>query len=121
MDTTREKGSAAEEIATDYLKKNGYEILEQNWYNSHQELDIIARKNKVVAIIEVKSLSSNYIREPYQSVNRNKQRLIISATNAYIRKHNVNDDVRFDIISIIMGRNEPQIEHIENAFYPTVK
>ena len=121
MDTTREKGSVAEEIAIDYLKKNGYEILAQNWYNHHHELDIIARKNGLVAIVEVKSLASAYLREPYQSVNRNKQRMIISATNAYIRKHNINDDVRFDIISIIMNMNEPQIEHIENAFYPSVK
>jgi putative endonuclease len=121
MDTTRKKGSDAEEIAIEYLKKNGYEILEQNWYNQHRELDIIARKDCVLAIIEVKSLASNYVQEPYQSVNRNKQRLIISATNAYIRKKNINDDVRFDIISIISGRNEPIIEHIENAFYPLVR
>jgi putative endonuclease len=121
MDTTRKKGSAAEEIAIDYLKKKGYEILEKNWYNTHQELDIIARKNCVLAVIEVKSLSSNFIREPFQAVNRNKQRLIISATNAYIRKNNINDDIRFDIISIITGKSEPQIEHIENAFYPIVR
>ena len=121
MDTTREKGSVAEEIAINYLKKNGYEILDQNWLLVHHELDIIARKNGLVAIVEVKSLTSNYMREPYQSVNRNKQRMIISATNAYIRKHNINDDVRFDVISIIMNKNEPQIEHIENAFYPSVR
>lgn len=121
MDTTRNKGSIAEEIASNYLKQNGYEILCQNWYSQHYELDIIARKNGVLAIVEVKSLASNYIREPYMSVNRNKQRMIISATNAYIRKHNINDDVRFDIISIIMNSREPIIEHIENAFYPTVR
>jgi len=121
MDTTREKGTAAEKVAIEYLKKNGYEILEQNWQNHHRELDIIAKKNNIVTIIEVKSLFSNYIQEPYQSVNRNKQRLIISATNAYIRKHNINDDVQFDIISIITNANEPVIEHIENAFYPRVR
>ena len=121
MDTTREKGSAAEGLAVDYLKKKGYKILEQNWYSQHQELDIIASKDGVMAIVEVKSLSSNYLREPYQSVTRNKQRMIISATNAYIRKHNINDDVRFDIISIITGKHGTQIEHIENAFYPMVR
>ncbi|HEY4786512.1 MAG TPA: YraN family protein [Bacteroidales bacterium] len=121
MDTTREKGSAAEEIAASYLKKKGYEILDQNWYNQHKELDIVARKDGIVAIVEVKSLTKNYLREPFQSVNRNKQRLLISAANAYIRRHNINEDVRFDIISIIMDGKEPQIEHMENAFYPTVR
>ena len=121
MDTTREKGSAAEEIAVGYLIENGYEILDQNWYNQHHELDIIARRNGLVVIVEVKSLASNYLRQPFQSVNRNKQRMIISAANAYIRKNNINDDVRFDIISIIMNKNKPEIEHIENAFYPMVR
>jgi putative endonuclease len=121
MNTTREKGTAAEEIAVEYLKKNGYEILEQNWFNNHHELDIIARKKKLVAVVEVKSLASNQIREPYQSVNNNKQRMIISAANAYIRKNNITDDVQFDIISIIMNKTMPEIEHIENAFYPRVR
>jgi len=121
METTRQKGTAAEEIAVNYLKNKGYEILDQNWYTQHYEIDIIAKKNGIVAIVEVKSLNSNYMREPFQSVTRNKQRMIISATNTYIRKHNIDDEIRFDIISIITNRNEPQIEHIENAFYPSVK
>jgi putative endonuclease len=121
MVTTRERGAEAEDIAINYLLNQGYEILDKNWYNHHHELDIIARKDGILAVIEVKSLSSNAIREPYESVNRNKQRMIISATNAYIRRHNINDDVRFDIISILFRNNEPQIEHIENAFYPGVR
>ena len=120
MNNTRQKGTEAEEIAVKHLIEKGYEILEQNWYTQHYELDIIARKNGILAIVEVKSLASNYLREPYQSVNRNKQRMIISAANAYIRKYNINDEVRFDIISILMNRNEPKIEHIENAFYPSI-
>ena len=121
MENTRDKGINAEEIAVQYLVKNGYDILERNWYHHHYELDIIALKNNIVSIVEVKSLSRNYMQEPYQSVNRNKQRMIIAATNAYIRMHNINDEVRFDIISIVFNKNEPQIEHIENAFYPRVK
>jgi putative endonuclease len=121
MTSTRDKGANAEDIAVQYLVKNGYEILERNWFHHHHELDIIARKNDIISIVEVKSLSHNYIQEPYQSVNRNKQRMIIAATNAYIRQHNINEEVRFDIISILFSKGEPQIEHIENAFYPRVK
>lgn len=121
MTNTRQKGDDAEKIAVEYLEQNGYVILEQNWYNHHHELDIIARKNGIVAIIEVKSLASTTFREPYQQVNIQKQRSIISATNAYIRQHNINDDVRFDIVSIVMGKTPPLIDHIENAFYPKVR
>jgi putative endonuclease len=121
MTTTHEKGADAEELAVQFLQTNGYEILERNWRHHHFELDIVAKKNKIVAIIEVKSLAYNYIQEPFQSVNRNKQRMIIAATNAYIRKFDINDEVRFDIISIVLNKKEPKIEHIENAFYPSVK
>jgi putative endonuclease len=121
MTNTREKGAESEDIAVGYLIAQGYEILSRNWYHHHHEIDIVARKNGIIAIIEVKSLFSTYMQEPYQSVNRNKQRMIISAANAYIRKFNIDDEVRFDIISIIRGKGEPRIEHIENAFYPIVR
>jgi putative endonuclease len=121
MENTRTKGVESESMATEFLEKNGYRILERNWYNHHHEIDIIAIKDGIIAIVEVRSLSSYYFQEPYQSVNKNKQRLIISATNAYIRAHNVQEEVRFDIISIIKGKNGVQIEHIENAFYPGVR
>jgi putative endonuclease len=121
MITTTEKGTGAEELAVQYLITNGYLVLERNWRHHHYELDIVARKDSIIAIVEVKSLSYNYIQEPFQSVNRNKQRMIIAAANAYIHKFNVNDEVRFDIISIVFNKNGPKIEHIENAFYPRVK
>jgi putative endonuclease len=121
MNNTREKGTESENIAVDFLEKNEYSILEQNWYHHHHEIDIIAKKNDIIAIIEVRSLTNPYFQEPYQSVNKNKQRMIISATNAYIRAKNIQEEVRFDIISIIRSKNGHKIEHIENAFYPGVR
>jgi len=121
MSTSREKGIKAEEIAVNYLQNQGFEILETNWFNHHHELDIIARKDDMLVVVEVKSLASNFIKEPYEAINRNKQRMIISATNAYIRSHNINDEVRFDVISILVKNDEPQIDYIENAFYPRVR
>lgn len=121
MTSTREKGVNSEEIAVEHLVKNGYMVMERNWYSSHHEIDIIAVKDNVLVVIEVKSLFSNYIQEPYKAVNRNKQQMIISAANAYIRQNNVNNEVRFDVISILLSTKEPIIEHIENAFYPRVR
>jgi putative endonuclease len=118
---TKEKGNQAESFAVEYLEQNGYKILERNWFNNHHEIDIIASKDNIVAIIEVRSLSSNYFQEPYQSVNKSKQRMLISAANAYIRRFNINDEVRFDIISILQTKSGPQVEHIESAFYPLIR
>jgi putative endonuclease len=121
MENSRAKGAESESLAAEYLEKKGYTILERNWYNHHHELDIIARKDDIIAIVEVRSLSGFYFQEPYQSVNKNKQRSIISAANAYIRKQNIQDEVRFDIISIIKDKNGTQLDHIEGAFYPMVR
>lgn len=121
MENTREKGAEAEDVASNYLIERGYTIIHRNWYSGHHEIDIVARKNGILAIVEVRSLHRNTFQEPYQSVNKNKQRTIINATNSYIRRFNINDEVRFDIISILYGKNGPEIEHMENAFYPMVR
>jgi putative endonuclease len=121
MENTREKGAEAEDVASNYLIEQGYTIIHRNWYSGHNEIDIVARKNGILAIVEVRSLHRNTFQEPYQSVNKNKQRTIINATNSYIRRFNINDEVRFDIISILYGKDGPEIEHMENAFYPMVR
>jgi putative endonuclease len=121
MENTREKGAESEDLAAQYLIEHGYTILNRNWYSGHNEIDIVARKNGIIAVVEVRSLSRVSFQEPYQSVNKTKQRAIIAVTNAYIRRFNINDEIRFDIISILHGKKGPEIEHIEGAFYPMVR
>ncbi len=119
MADRNETGKQGEDIAAAYLTENGYRILERNWHNRHQEIDIIAAKGDELIIAEVKCRSGNPLMEPYDAVNRNKQNLLIKAANAYIEKNNLDTETRFDIISVTLGR-ETKIEHIENAFYPRV-
>ena len=120
MATHNETGKKGETIAIEYLQSKGYSILEQNWHNNHQEIDIIAAKRNEMAIVEVKCRTGVPLVEPYAAVNRNKQNLLIKAANAYIKRKNINMETRFDIISITLGK-ETIIEHIQNAFYPRVR
>src|SRR5208282_6130618 len=92
MSSTREKGIQAENIAIKYLVDKGYKILQRNWYFHRYELDVIAQKDKTLAIIEIKSLLKKSFREPYQAVNWNKQQIIIAAANAYLRKYHILED-----------------------------
>ncbi len=115
-----ETGKQGETIAVEYLQEKGYRILEQNWHNHHQEIDIIAAKGSELVIVEVKCRSGSPLMEPYTAVNRNKQNLLIKAANAYIQRKNLDMETRFDIISITLGK-EVTIDHIENAFYPQVR
>lgn len=111
-------GKQGEEIAVKYLTDKGYEILERNWRNRHKEVDIIAKDGKELVFVEVKTRKSNNYGEPSLAVNKQKQRLLVSAANAYIFGKNLDMDTRFDIISILMKDEDPIIEHIEDAFLP---
>lgn len=115
-----ETGKKGEMVAVEYLQGKGYHILEQNWHNHHQEIDIIASKGNELVIVEVKCRTGMPLAEPYTAVNRNKQNLLIKAANAYIQRKNIDMETRFDIISITLGK-EIVIDHIENAFYPKLR
>ena len=72
-----ELGRQGEEIAVKYLLEQGYKILERNWRNQHKEIDIIAMDGEELVIVEVKTrMKDDY--EPYLSVTKPKQRLLLS-------------------------------------------
>jgi putative endonuclease len=116
-----ELGKKGEEIALEHLRKLGYLILERNWRAGHHELDIIARDKEFLVIVEVKSRQNSNFAEPEEAVGRDKQNSLIRAANAYIYKHNINLETRFDIISIVHNAKETRINHIKDAFYPRLR
>ena len=113
-------GKKGENIARIYLIRKGYKILHTNWRFKHQEIDIIALDKENIVFIEVKTRSSEYFENPKDAVTIKKQKFIINAANAYIEEREIDLEARFDVISIILS-NPIEIEHIEDAFYPTVK
>lgn len=122
MATHNELGALGEQIAVDYLIERGYQIIERNWSNGHKEIDIIAKDGDTIVIVEVKTRRSTYLVEPEIAVDVYKQRNLIWAANSYVNRNQYDNDVRFDIISIVIDRNnEKRIEHIEDAFYPSVR
>jgi putative endonuclease len=119
---TQETGKKGENLAVDFLLKNGYEILEQNWRHKQYEIDIIARKASVLVIAEVKTRTGNFFGEPEEWVTTVKQNNLIKGAQAYIQQQDLDVEVRFDIISIVLSPKgaPPKIHHIEDAFYPLV-
>ena len=122
MATHNELGALGEQIAVDYLIERGYQIIERNWSNGHKEIDIVAKDGDTIVIVEVKTRRSTYLVEPETAVDVFKQRNLIWAANSFVNRFQYDNDVRFDIISIVIDRNnEKRIEHIEDAFYPSVR
>ena len=113
-----ELGKQGEDIAVKYLTDKGYEILERNWRNIHKEIDIIAIKDNLLAVVEVKTRQTDEYGEPDIAVTRQKQTRLISAANAYLFQNKLDINTRFDIISIVFNNGTPEITHIEDAFLP---
>lgn len=111
-----ELGKKGEQLAIDYLVEKGYTILDKNWRFQKAEIDIIAQKENTLAVVEVKTRSSDYFGNPQDFVNPKKIQLSVSAINEYVISKDLNVDVRFDIIAIIKTNKETKIEHLEDAF-----
>ena len=76
-------------------------------------------ENQLIAT-EVKTRETAVFGSPHSAVSRSKQRQIISVMNAFIEQSQRTEEVRFDVISIVLGKGKTEIEHIESAFYPLV-
>lgn len=111
-----ELGKLGEDLAANHLIEKGYRILERNWHSGHKEIDIIALNDDVLVVVEVKTRKTDDYGDPDIAVGRDKQRMLIQAADAYVRYKRLDVDVRFDIISIVFSDDEPEIEHIEDAF-----
>ena len=111
-----ELGKKGEQLAVDYLLKKGYKIRDTNWRYQKAEVDIIAEKEGVLAVVEVKTRSTDYFGNPQDFVNPKKIKLLVSAINEYVISKDLDVEVRFDIIGIIKKLNETKIEHLEDAF-----
>ena len=110
-------GKFGEELAVDFLEKNGYEILETNWTFDKAEIDIIAQKENILAVVEVKTRSSIDFGLPQDFVKPKKIQLLVKAVNEYVISNDLDVEVRFDIIAVYKEGKNYKIEHIEDAFY----
>ena len=114
-------GKLGEDLAAAYLEENGYSIVERNFVIQKAEIDIIAQKDSILAIIEVKTRSSLDFGSPQDFVKQKKIQLLIKAVNAYIndREKDFQEDleIRFDIIAVHKNGRSFAIEHLTDAFY----
>ena len=117
MATHNELGKIGEQLAVDHLIKKGYDILETNYRFGKAEVDIIAKLNDTLAIIEVKTRSSLDFGNPEDFVKPKQIQRLVKAVDDYVVTNQLEVDVRFDIVAIVKENKGFKIEHLENAFY----
>ncbi|WP_420570832.1 YraN family protein [Kordia sp.] len=110
-------GIEGEKLAVKHLQKAGYKIVETNYRFQKAEVDIIARKENILAVVEVKTRTSTDFGNPEEFVSQKKIKLLVSATDNYINESDLDVDVRFDIVSVVLTEKDITISHIEDAFY----
>lgn len=117
MATHNDFGKKAEDMAVEHLLRSGYKILSRNFRFQKAEIDIIAEKEDLIIIVEVKARSTDAFMLPQEAVKKSKIKLIVSAADRYLEEYNRNEEVRFDIITVLPDEERNLvIEHIIHAF-----
>jgi putative endonuclease len=110
-------GKCGENIAIDFLKKNGYRILENNFRCRFGEIDIIAMEGKNISFVEVKTRTDNRFGSPKSAVDFRKQRKLSKMALLYLtQKRLIDYPARFDVVSIRKIDRQTDIELVKNAF-----
>lgn len=112
-----ETGKQGEAEAARYLREQGYEIMFRNYRYQHAEIDLIAKKGKLLVFVEVKTRTNLSYGNPEEFVSYTKAKLVMKAAEQYIFANDWLYDIRFDIIAVTIAGSELRIKHIEDAFY----
>lgn len=111
-------GRLGEMRAREHLVARGWTIEARNYRFGRREVDIVASKGNLVAFVEVKTRGGDGFGAPEEAVTALKRREIEIVAGWYLCKHHLVDvDVRFDVISVTVGRNA-RLEHLEDAWRP---
>ena len=113
----KEVGKKGEEVAFQFLKKNGYRIIERNYVCKTGEVDLIAKEKETLVFIEVKTRTSTAFGPPQLAVNASKQKQLSKVALTYLKeKHLEEVKARFDVVAILLGAKGEEIELIRDAF-----
>ena len=112
----KELGETGEQIAARYLEEQGCVILDRHYRKEHKEVDIIALDHGELAVVEVKTRTSEGVFAAEQAVDHRKRQNIIRVANNYVRRYHRTEPLRFDIIAIVGSGANAEIRHTKDAF-----
>jgi putative endonuclease len=113
-------GQRGEQLAVDYLRRQGLRIQQQNYRCRSGEVDIIAWDGPTLVFVEVKTKSQAAFGAPQVMVDRRKQQKIVAVAMTYVQQQAIqNTALRFDVVAVTLpGRGEPEVTHMPAAFVP---
>ena len=110
------RGRLGEDIAAAHLITQGLIVLDRNWRCEVGEVDIVAREGDALVICEVKTRSSRRFGSPLEAVTPSKAARLRRLAACWVRAHQVRPrQIRIDVVGIVLGQGEPEIEHVRGA------
>lgn len=120
MTTTNEIGNRGEDLAATFLQNAGFRILDRNYRYDRNEVDLVCldpEEGEEIVFVEVKTRSGGKFGPPEASVTEEKRAALVAVARGYLHENNIEDaPARFDVVSVWLTQDAPQIEHFKNAF-----
>jgi putative endonuclease len=118
MTASHELGRWGEAVAAGWLEARGWRIVARNFRYRHKELDLVARRGRTVAFIEVKTRRDRRFGHPAECVTRAKRRELERAATFWIARHGrPREEYRFDLVTVQPRRDgTAEIDYLENAW-----
>jgi putative endonuclease len=118
MARSHRTGKRAESLAADALERAGWAVLARNWRAGPCELDVVARRGRTVAFVEVRARVNSDFGHPLATITAVKRGALARAAGAWIAAHGrAGDEYRFDAVIVLRGNDgQPNIEHVESAW-----
>lgn len=114
------RGAQAEDLIAAWLPSQGLTVEKRNLRLGHLEIDIVARQERVIVIVEVRSRSLSSFTSPFSSVNAEKRKRLRYAAerlwNRWYKNDPRVDRMRFDVASVLYTEQGPLIEYSRAAF-----
>jgi len=111
-------GARGEDLAADFLKREGLEVIARNYRCRSGEIDLVARdRDGTIVFVEVKERRTGTHGEGFEAVGPGKRQRLVRAAQHYASRHGVYEaSLRFDVVSVAWERDSPKLRWDRGAF-----
>ena len=114
--TTSETGRLGERAAADWLRREGFELLDTNWRDGRYEIDIVARRLDELHFVEVKTRRAGGLTDPEAALTPAKQQALLKAARSYVALRRWPGEICFDLAAVdVLPDGSMQVRFIPDA------
>jgi putative endonuclease len=110
-------GELGERIAERWLRHQGWNVVNRRFRNGRRDIDLVVRRDRTVAFVEVKARKGSDFGGPVAAVNWRKQKELAKSAHIWIDRHGQpSEDYRFDVVGVLVDGERVRVRHVADAF-----